>query len=269
MRVVSNQVFLGVTGLLVVGLFMGCAAIDKNPVKNGQQRIEGSVWYRERMLLPPNAEVYVALEDVARMDVAADVIASTRFTPRSGPPWDFSLAYDPVRIHNKGRYGLRARIEVEGKLMFINTTHVPAFDRAPGDKPVKIMVSRVGKAASQTKPDAELVNTYWKLTELNGKPATLGTGQKELHMVFSGESNQVSGFSGCNRFSGTYEKNDGHLGFGPMAATMMACADGMAQEAAFLKALGKTERYTIKGDNLALYNGAEKLILRFEAVYQK
>lgn len=268
MRVVSNQVLLGITGLLVVGLFMGCATFDKKPAKNGDQRIAGSVWYRERMLLPPNAEVYVALEDVARMDVAADVIASTRFTPRGGPPWDFSLAYDPARINDRGRYALRARIELDGRLMFINTTRIPAFDHDPGT-PVKIMVSRVANTATPGKPDADLVNTYWKLTELNGKPASLGTGKKELHMVLALEKRRVRGFAGCNRFSGTYQKKERRLKFGPMAATMMACVEGMDQEQTFLKALGQTNRYTVTGDNLSLYSGEEKLILRFEAVYLK
>ena len=104
--------------------------------------IEGSVWYRERMLLPPNAEVYVALEDVARMDTLADVIASTRFTPQGGPPWAFTLTYDPAKIHEKGRYALRARIALKNKLMFISTEHIPAFDR-DSDTPIEIMVSRV------------------------------------------------------------------------------------------------------------------------------
>jgi len=88
-------------------------------------------------------------------------------------------------------------------------------------------------------------------------------------MVFTNEKNQVRGFSGCNRFSGTYQKKENQLKFGPMAATMMACVEGMEQEQLFLKALGKTTRYTVSGDDLALYSGEEKLILRFEAVYLK
>jgi len=48
--------------------------------------IEGSIWYRERMLLPANAEIKVYLEDVSRMDVAAEVIATTLLEAESGPP---------------------------------------------------------------------------------------------------------------------------------------------------------------------------------------
>ena len=264
----GKPVLAGITWLLLVGSLIGCTVPDKTPAKSDQEQIVGTVWYRERMLLPPNAEIYVALEDVSRMDVAADVIADTRFTPKGGPPWDFSLAYDPARINARGRYAMRARIEVEGRLMFINTRHIPTFDQEPGT-PLKIMVSRTAMTAKPAKPNADLVNTYWKLTELNGKPATLGAGKKELHLVLELEKNTVRGFSGCNRFSGTYQKNTNKLKFGPMAATMMACMEGMEQEQAFLKALGRTERYAIKGNSLSLYSDDEKLIPRFEAVYLK
>ena len=104
--------------------------------------IEGSVWYRERMLLPPGAEVSITLEDVARADAKSELLAETRFQPQGGPPWTFTLSYDPAKILDKGRYALRARIEVNEKLMFTSMEHIPAFDRDPA-KPFKIMVLRV------------------------------------------------------------------------------------------------------------------------------
>ena len=235
--------------------------------------IEGSIWYRERMLLPANAEIKVYLEDVSRMDVAAEVIATTLLGAESGPPWDFSLQYDSARLHEKRRYALRVRIEMNDRLMFISTEHIPAFDQEPGT-PIKIMVSRVGGkpengAPPAPKPDSSLTNTYWKLTKLNGQSALLGAGQRELHMVLATEGNRVRGFSGCNQFTGTYELNNNLLQFGPLAATMMACLEGMEQEQQFLKALGSTNRFTIKGESLTLYNAEDKLTLRFEAVYLK
>ena len=60
--------------------------------------IKGSVCYHERMTLPPNAGIHIFLEDVAWMDVSSDVIATTNFTPRGGPPWAFSFSYDPGNI---------------------------------------------------------------------------------------------------------------------------------------------------------------------------
>ena len=236
------------------------------------ESIEGSVWYRERMALPPNAGIQVFLEDVARMDVASEVIASTRIVPRGGPPWAFSLAYDPAKLNDKGRYVLRARIEADGKLMFINTQQIPAFE-AQGGSPIKILVSRVGKTPPATTstpiPDVSLANTYWKLAEIDGHPATLGAGERELNMVLVSDGATVRGFSGCNHFTGGYSLNENRLTLTSLASTNMACIKGMDQERRYLDALGKVVRFIISGDSLALFSGDEMLILRFNAVALK
>lgn len=152
--------------------------------------------------------------------------------------------------------------------MFTNTVQIPAFSGAEGE-PLEILVSRVGGSRGgqrSTPPNASLANTYWKLVELDGQPAALGAGERELHMVLTSEGDRVRGFSGCNRFTGGYEANDSQLRFEELAATMMACMEGMEQEQRFLKSLAGVVRFTISGNSLALYSGDERLILRFEAV---
>jgi len=220
-------------------------------------KIEGTVWYRERMLLPPDAEVCITLEDVARMDVKAELIAVTRFKPQGGPPWAFTVEYDTDKIHEKGRYALRARIEANGRLIFTSTEQIPAFDRDP-DKPVKILLSRVSSTKAMgnvppPKPDASLTDTYWKLIELRGEPAVIGAGDRELHMVLITEDSRVRGFSGCNKFTGTYKVEQDHFQFSQMASTGMACMDGMEQEQRFLSALEVTTDFKISGDSLSLH----------------
>jgi len=106
------------------------------------ETIDGSIWYRERIALPPSAEIRVLLEDVARMDVSSEVIASTRVEPHGGPPWAFSLPFDPEKLQERGRYVVRVRIEDDGRLLFINTESTPAFGRDP-ETPLDIRVSRV------------------------------------------------------------------------------------------------------------------------------
>lgn len=255
--------------LLGLGLVSGCTSKDDSADK-GDASIEGSVTYRERMMLPPNAEITVFLEDVAKADVKADRIAKMSVAHEGGPPFEFELEYDKSRITDKGRYALRARIEVDGQLMFTNTEHIPAFDHDPGT-PVEIMVSRVGGArgdkGDQTKrPEASLTGTYWKLTELEGKQASLGAGQKELYMVLTADDQRMRGFSGCNQFAGPYMMRDDQMQIGPLVSTQMACVEAMEQEQLFLKALGRTKRFTISGGNLSFYEGGEQLILRFVAV---
>lgn len=258
--------------LFMVFLFSGTAN-SKNQGETIMRKIEGSVWYRERMLPPPDAIVIVTLEDVARMDVASELIEVTSFDLQGDPPWAFALEYDPAKIHEKGRYALRARIEANGRLIFTSTEHIPAFGRNP-DQPVKILVSQISgtnseRGPSPQKPNASLSNTYWKLIQLKGEPAALGAGQRELHMILDTEGSRVKGFSGCNRFTGAYKVSESHLQFSQIASTKMACVDGMEQEQRFLSVLNGTTGFKISDNSLSLYGANGQLLLSFEAVYLK
>jgi heat shock protein HslJ len=71
-------------------------------------------------------------------------------------------------------------------------------------------------------------------------------------MVLTGEGNRVRGLSGCNRFTGGYQSNSGKLTFTQLASTRMACMEGMELEQRFLDALGRTNRFAIRGDQLTL-----------------
>ncbi|NVK43912.1 MAG: YbaY family lipoprotein [Oceanospirillaceae bacterium] len=103
--------------------------------------ISGEVWYRERIALPPGAEVLVTLEDQSRMDAPATVITGYTHIVDGPGPYAFRLVYDPAAIDERMRYGLRARIEHDGELLFISTEHIDPFAVEPGE-PVRIMVVR-------------------------------------------------------------------------------------------------------------------------------
>ncbi len=124
-------------------------------------------------------------------------------------------------------------------------------------------------ADGASRPDSDLTTTYWKLIELNGQPATLGAGKKEVHMVLTSDDSKISGFSGCNRFMGGYNQDNNQIQFGPLAGTMMACMEAMDQEHLFLRTLESSKRFSITGEKLTLYGADDLLILRFESVYLK
>ena len=91
-----------VSWVVFVLLAFLCIANSQNLEATRMNKIEGTVWYRERMLLPPDAEVSITLEDVARMDVSAELIAVTRFKPQGGATLDF---YTGVRSCEDSREG--------------------------------------------------------------------------------------------------------------------------------------------------------------------
>lgn len=114
---------------------------------------------------------------------------------------------------------------------------------------------------------AELLNTYWKLVELNRQAITVPDGMKDAHMILAGSEQRVHGHAGCNNFFGGYEESEGKLSFSTLGSTRMACPPrAMDTEQAFLAALAAATRYEIIGQFLDLY-AENQLLARFEAVY--
>ncbi|MFN5515460.1 MAG: META domain-containing protein [Cyanobacteriota bacterium] len=130
---------------------------------------------------------------------------------------------------------------------------------------------RLQKIASvaDTTPDASLTNTYWKLTELRGRPISPGAEQKrEIHLILQTQNNRVQGFAGCNRFQGEYtlEEKTGYLRFSPLMTTKMACP-ALNLETEFLKALEMADSFSIKGDSFTLNKARMAPLAKFQAVY--
>lgn len=236
--------------------------------------IEGEVYYRERMMLPPGAELTVEFQDISRSDAMATVIATVMQPATTAPPYAFAIAYDPTEIDPRMRYALRATIALGDRLMFTSTEYIDPF--APG--PIKILVQRVAEpvdkaapvpapAAPESKPasggsaasdDAGLA--LWTLTHLAGEPAPKGAGGSPVELSMNPADGTAAGFSGCNRFTGSFSSdgrsaNGTQINFGPLATTMRACAQGEELERAFLGMLDGVDAYRITGATLELLQG--------------
>ncbi|HYG18331.1 MAG TPA: META domain-containing protein [Ohtaekwangia sp.] len=124
------------------------------------------------------------------------------------------------------------------------------------------------KPTQNTTSVANLENTYWKLSEINGKPVTTAEGVKEVYMVLGkeGSEQRLKGFGGCNNMGGSYTLSGNTIKF-IVISTKMAC-DRMDIENFFFNALSRADRYLIKGETLELYQG-ETFLTRFESVYLK
>jgi len=105
--------------------------------------LTGTVEYRERIALPPEAQLRVRLEELAGSGKPPQFIAETTI-PRIGrPPIPFRIALAPGVIDPRRTYTLTARIERGEQLLFINE---PPFRVLTGGNPsrVEIVVSRAG-----------------------------------------------------------------------------------------------------------------------------
>jgi heat shock protein HslJ len=118
-------------------------------------------------------------------------------------------------------------------------------------------------AASPPAPTLE--GTRWKLVHVGDRSVKTPPSPRQAHLIFDAESQRVTGAGGCNRLSGGYERTGGQLTFSKMAGTMMACADGMETEKAFLEALTKVKSFRITGQGLDLLDGDGNVLATFEA----
>jgi heat shock protein HslJ len=112
---------------------------------------------------------------------------------------------------------------------------------------------------------AGLLNTYWRLSELDGQQVVTPAGARELHVVLRPENQRVSGFSGCNRFTGGYVLAGDSLKFDQVAGTMMACAGDMDIEKRFLAALPQVARWRIEGETLRWLDAGGQTLATFQA----
>ena len=101
-----------------------------------------SVQYQEQLLLPPGCTLTVSLVNVSQLNVGANTVAGTTVTVQAAPPYKVELRYDPLRIDNRLKYGLRARIELNGQLLFASTTRIDPFAAPPG-QPIEIPVQKI------------------------------------------------------------------------------------------------------------------------------
>lgn len=148
---------------------------------------------------------------------------------------------------------------------FISVSQQPIIDTANAVANHLVEFEKSAPRTEHASDDAPLRNTYWKLTNLGDTPKQTESLQGEPHLIFAAHEQHVSGSSGCNRVMGGFELNGDNLRFGRVAATKIACLNGMEQEQRFLKSLGDVAHYRISGDQLELLNGSGLILARFVA----
>jgi hypothetical protein len=83
----------------------------------------------------------------------------------------------------------------------------------------------------------------------------------KLNISFNDSTKQVSGFSGCNRFFGTYSLDNGSLKFGVLGSTKMLCDDVSNKiETQLLKVFEKANLVLFTEHGFSFYDN-KKLIL--------
>lgn len=93
---------------------------------------------------------------------------------------------------------------------------------------------------------------------------------REMYFMLKSDGNQITGFSGCNAFTGEYILKEGNrIRFSNIGVTLKACPDVAINESEFLDVFKLADNFTINKDTLSLNIGRRAPLAVFEAVYFK
>jgi len=231
-----------VAGFISLLMLVSCAQ---------QATVKGTINTQNQAELLTGSIVNVQLQDTSRADAPAIVLGEQVIQNPERFPISFEIAYDPSKIDERNVYSMRVRIEVEGKLTFINTTSHYVITRGFPTE-LEVIVDNVANG-SPPMLAAELEDTTWVLISY-GEPKYLRSvlPNTEITVEFVSADGSAKGSAGCNSYGGGYDVDQDKLTFpGPLMSTEMACPESiMKQEMEYLEALQAAESYEIKDGQL-------------------
>lgn len=227
--------------------------------------LDGTVTYRERIALPPDAWLRVMLVE---LDGAGPVVGATASIPTRGEvPIAFVLNVRSDVDAYDGTHGLIAEISSGGRVLFRNPLPVPVAE-PPGQlthiivnfTPDPIVDPKEPEETEEPEdpvpllpPAPGLVDTVWSVTSVGGNPV-LENSKPTLSIA---ADYRAGGTGGCNSFFTEATISGDSISFGPAAATMMACdQDIMDQEHAYFLGLEAVTSYDLDAQGLRLLDAA-------------
>jgi len=248
-----------VMGAALVVMLAGCSNNEAPPELSElpeMQSVTGTVSYRERIMLSQGAMVNVQLLDVSRADMPATLLAEQTIEQPGQVPVAFELLYNPGIIDERMSYAVQARIFEGSELRFTTDTVFPVLTRGAGTS-VDLTLVAAGK------PPVPLSGTNWQLVRIRGEALALEEGRYP-RIKIDQDSQSISGFTGCNNFSGNYSMENDKLTLGELAMTMMACPGDGEIEKRFMETLQQAQSFAIEDGSLVLATASGPLLI-FEA----
>lgn len=215
--------------------------------------VTGTVSYRERVALPPDAIAEISLIDATAANASSPPVASTTVQSQGAQvPLPFALHYDAGKIDKTHLYTIRASLMSGGELLFA-TDIARAVITQGNPTRVDLVLSRVDPTAASASRDLE--GSSWILEDLEGAGVVADT---RVTLDFA-EKGRVTGSGSCNRYFATVEISGSSIRFGAVGATRMACATAVSlQEVKYFEALESASRFTLEGGVLSIYGGVSR-----------
>lgn len=100
---------------------------------------------------------------------------------------------------------------------------------------------------------SQVIGKEWKVTSIEGKALNISELENGLPNMTFGENGNLTGFTGCNMFNGSYNLKSNLIYLESGSITKMACSDNTEMD--FLFALKEVTGWRLEGNNLDLLNG--------------
>ena len=125
-----------------------------------------------------------------------------------------------------------------------------------------LLWSTVAGCAAAPGGEPKLAGTHWNLASADRGVLAQHASGSGVTLAF--EAGRVSGYGGCNSYSGEYTLAGGELRIGPLTRTKRGCMGAAGEvEAAWHAALAGPLRLAQQSERLTL-TAADGLVLRFE-----
>ena len=118
---------------------------DAPTPESGGGCVNGAITYPEPVALPEDAVVQAQIQDTSMAYALATVMGEQIITNPRQFPISYQVCYDPSQIQENHTYSMSVRIaDSDGKLLYINDTHIPVITRGNPTENVEIAVIAVG-----------------------------------------------------------------------------------------------------------------------------
>ncbi|MCW5940016.1 MAG: YbaY family lipoprotein [Fimbriimonadaceae bacterium] len=215
-------------------------------------QVSGSVTYRERMALPPDAVMVVRLDRY----VGSEQTTVSELTMKLGGkqvPVRFTMPYLRPPRKTGEKFGLTAVISAGGQRMFESPSATMVVTNGKTSAELRLVRATAGAMWPLEGPTWELMAMDGKRTEAERKPT----------ITFE-KGGRFGSFAGVNRLSGIWSRTAPWAQIDPGPMTLMAGPPELMQlEQQYVKALELTNRLTIEEGELVLWRGENEL-MRFK-----
>ena len=250
--------------------FTACSG-KRETVNDNAMTLSGTVTYRARIALPPDAVIRVRLDDASRPDTTTAPIAEQIIsTGGRQVPIAFELPVADSLLSPTGRFALRAEIHGDGgTLMWTTSAAYELPQPALSQQNIELVVMQNDAVAATQSPSSTpgrvagaITGAEWHLVRMqpsDGRKTTLSP--DEGYTISFDAEGRYNGQAHCNRYGGAYQlTTSGSLTLTQGMSTLAACAPPSSADV-YMRILHTATSLSRTNDTLRLTSPAQDVLV--------